>query len=72
LAGSTSMIVDAVERLLRRGARPADIVRWTNTNPALTLGIEVPALRVGDRADLLGFTGRTLTHTLVGGSLLAR
>jgi len=72
LAGSTSMIVDAVERLLLRGARPADVVRWTNTNPALTLGIEVPALRVGDRADLLGFTGTTLTRTLVGGSLFAR
>ncbi len=67
LAGSTSLIRDAVERLLRRGVGYADIVGWTNTNPAAVLGIEVPRLRVGDRADLLGFSGSSLTHGFAGG-----
>lgn len=67
LAGSTSLIRDAVERLLRRGVGYADIVGWTNTNPAAVLGIEVPRLRVGDRADLLGFSGSSLTYGFAGG-----
>jgi N-acetylglucosamine-6-phosphate deacetylase len=67
LAGSTSPVRDAVERLLRRGAGYADIVRWTSTNPAAVLGIDVPGLRVGDRADLLGFSGATLSHVFADG-----
>lgn len=71
LAGSTSVLRDAAERLLAPGAKLPDIVRWTNANPAATLDIAVPALRVGDRADFLGFTGATLTHVFAGGVCLA-
>lgn len=71
LAGSTSLIRDAAERLLGRGADHAQIVRWTNTNPARALGLDVPALRVGDRADLLGFSGSRLTQVYAAGSATA-
>jgi N-acetylglucosamine-6-phosphate deacetylase len=70
LAGSTSVIREAVERLLARGASHADIVRWTNTNPASVLGLDVPRLRIGDRADCLGFIGNALTHVFFAGSTL--
>ena len=67
LAGSTSLIRDAVQRLLGRGIGYADIVRWTSTNPAAVLGIEVPKLQPGDRADLVGLSGGRLTRVLRGG-----
>lgn len=70
LAGSTAVIGDAVARLLGRGVGHRDIVRWTNTNPAAVLGLDAPGLRVGDRADLLGFTGAVLTHCIADGVML--
>jgi N-acetylglucosamine-6-phosphate deacetylase len=70
LAGSTSLIRDAVQRLLGRGTSYADIVRWTNTNPAAALGIAVPRLRPGDRADLVALSAGSLTRVLRAGAWL--
>lgn len=70
LAGSTSLIRDAVQRLLGRGFSYADIVRWACTNPAAVLGIDVPRLQPGDRADLVAFTGSNLTRVLCAGTWL--
>ena len=71
LAGSTSLIRDSVARLLGRGTGYAAVVRWTSTNPAAVLGLDVPRLRPGDRADLVALTGGRLTHVLRDGSWLA-
>lgn len=46
LAGSTSSVADAVERLLARGADPAAVVELTASTPARALGLEVPPLAV--------------------------
>ncbi|MFL0412181.1 N-acetylglucosamine-6-phosphate deacetylase [Microbacterium paludicola] len=56
LAGSTSSVSDAVERLLARGADPAVVAELTSLTPARTLGIEVPPLAVavaGGRVEVL-------------------
>ncbi|WP_345752005.1 N-acetylglucosamine-6-phosphate deacetylase [Microbacterium rhizophilus] len=46
LAGSTSSVSDAVERLLARGADPATIAELTSATPARALGLQVPPLAV--------------------------
>jgi N-acetylglucosamine-6-phosphate deacetylase len=70
LAGSTSLIRDAVHRLLGRDFGCAGIVRWTNTNPAAVLGIDVPRLRPGDRADLVALADGRITRVLRAGTWL--
>lgn len=46
IAGSTSSVSDAVDRLLARGADPALVVELTALAPARALGIAVPGLAV--------------------------
>ncbi|MBO3663783.1 N-acetylglucosamine-6-phosphate deacetylase [Microbacterium stercoris] len=47
IAGSTSSVSDAVNRLLARGADPALIVELTALAPSRALGMAVPPLAVG-------------------------
>ncbi|WP_309069028.1 amidohydrolase family protein [Microbacterium sp.] len=57
IAGSTSSVSDAVERLLARGADPATIAELTAVTPARALGVDVPPLAValdGGRVSRVG------------------
>ena len=57
IAGSTSSVSDAVERLLARGADPALIAELTAVAPARALGLEVPGFAValeGGRVSRVG------------------
>ena len=67
LAGSTSVIADAVQRLLARGTGLADITNWTNVHPAAVPRRGAPRLRVGDRADLVVIQDGRVARVLSSG-----
>jgi N-acetylglucosamine-6-phosphate deacetylase len=52
LAGSTTALGGIVERLDRRGVPLGVLIRATTGTPSQALGLSVPALGVGDRADV--------------------
>jgi N-acetylglucosamine-6-phosphate deacetylase len=53
IAGGTARLSDVVRRLVGLGLPPADVVRAATYSPARAAGLDVPVLRVGDRADLV-------------------
>lgn len=70
LAGSTTTLGGAVTRLLGRGLPAAPILLAASLTPARAVGLEVPALRVGDAADLVAVSGGLL-RAMRGGAWLA-
>ncbi len=70
LAGSTTVIRGAAERLLARGAEYRDVVAWTNTHPAGALGFNPPGLRVGDQADLVELSHGRVARVMWRGAWL--
>ncbi|MCU1404476.1 MAG: N-acetylglucosamine-6-phosphate deacetylase [Glaciihabitans sp.] len=70
LAGSTTPIAGAVERLLGRGVNLGEIVAATSITPARTLGLASPALVAGARADLLALSGSSVARVMRAGSWL--
>lgn len=71
LAGSTTPVGGAVERLLGRGVPLDELVSATSTTPARTLGLANPALIVGGRADLVELRGSRIARVMKAGSWLA-
>jgi N-acetylglucosamine-6-phosphate deacetylase len=71
LAGSTTPVAGAVERLLARGVPLAELVAATSITPARALGLSGPALVVGARADLVALRGSRIARVMRAGSWLA-
>lgn len=72
LAGSTAEVRVGAERMLARGKAVEAVTAWTNSHPAAALGLSVPRLQVGDRADLVALSGARLAGVLYAGQWLAR
>lgn len=72
LAGSTAEVRVGAEHLLARSKDAAAVATWTNQHPAEALGLSVPQLQLGDRADLVALSGPRLTGVLYAGEWLPR
>ncbi len=70
LAGSTTSVAGAVERLLARGADLPEIVASTSTAPARALGLAEPSLAPGHRADLVELDAGRVRRVMKEGSWL--
>jgi N-acetylglucosamine-6-phosphate deacetylase len=53
IAGGTARLSDVVARLVALGLPAGDVVRAATVSPGRAAGLDVPLLRVGDRADLV-------------------
>lgn len=67
LAGSTTTLGSSVARLLARGRPAVPVLLAATLTPARALGLDVPAVRVGDPADLVTVTAGAL-RVMTGGS----
>lgn len=72
LAGSTAEVRVGAEHLLARSKDAITVASWTNQHPAEALRLSVPQLQIGDRADLVAFSGPHLTGVLYAGDWLPR
>jgi N-acetylglucosamine-6-phosphate deacetylase len=70
LAGSTTTVGGSVARLLTRGADATEIASITSVRPARALGLPVPALTVGARADLVELTDTGVARAMKAGAWL--
>ena len=70
LAGSTTPVGGAAQRLLDRGADPAQVVALTRTAPARVLGLSPEPLGPGSAADLVVVERSRITRTMRKGAWL--